>query len=134
MSSNPETVSAYVQIQADDGVDAEELDDATRQLRDELLDLVGVEQVHLARAGHEPVGAKATDPVTLGALALVILPTVLPKFVDFLQAWMQSKKWRTIKFKGTVEGNPIEFEGSADGLRALLPGLKSSGKRTELPD
>ena len=94
----------------------------------------GVDQVQLGRAGHEPVCAKATDPVTLGALALVILPTVLPKFVDFLQAWMQSKKWRTIKFKGTVEGHLIEFEGTADDLRALLPSLKPSGKRTELPD
>ena len=69
--------------------------------------------------GVAPGGAKG-DPITLGALALTVLPTLLPKLVEFLVEWVKDKKGRTVKFQGTINGQAVVFEGSGDDLRKLL--------------
>jgi hypothetical protein len=104
---------------------AEELDEITRQLLYELRDL-DVESVELARAGSAPEGAKIADPITIGALAIGVLPTLLPKLVEFIQAWALRGQGRTIKFKGMVAGQPIEFEGPANELQKLVTALSKS--------
>jgi hypothetical protein len=88
----------------------EELDQLTRNLLGELRDL-NIETVSLARERSTPHGTKG-DPVTLGALALVVLPTAIPSLIALTQAWMLRGAGRTIKFKGkgfTFEGPPDEF-------------------------
>ncbi len=95
-----------LQIHAGEDADAEELDRLTRQLRGDLEDL-GVESAELVKGGLAPQGTKAIDPVTLGAIALVVLPATLPKLVEFLQAWSLRGQGRTVKIKtGMVE---LEF-------------------------
>ncbi len=134
MTLDSETAHFTLQIGAGEGADAEELDRLTRQLRDELQDLSGVETVELARGGPAPQGTKAVDPVTLGALALVVLPTILPKLVEFLQAWVLRERGRTVKFKGAVGGQQIEFEGAAEELKALLTTLTAGNKGADFPE
>jgi len=112
-----------VQVGLDDG-DAEELDHMTRQLLKELREQE-VESADLVVSGAAEAGTKAADPVTIGAIALAVLPTVAPKVIEFLQQWSSRRSGRTVKFKGKLGGEDIEFEGSQQDLQEILATLSS---------
>ena len=111
-----------IEVSATDATD-EELDRITRQLLSELRD-TNVESAELAKGGLAPQGSKG-DPVTIGAIAIVVLPTVLPKIIDLVQAWALRGHGRTVKFKG----RGIEFEGSPEELKKLLEKLEKGKKK-----
>ena len=99
--------------------DEDQLDHLTRQFLGDLRDL-DIESARLVKRGPAPAGTKTIDASTLGAIALVVLPTVLPKLIDFAQSWMLRKQGRSIKFKGSIGGPDIEFEGSPEDFKAFL--------------
>src|SRR5688572_12890102 len=84
MPSAPTTISLTLHIQAGEEVDADELDRLTRQLRDEIEEL-GIESVELVREGSPPSGAKVVEPVSLGGLAIKILPAALPALIGHVR-------------------------------------------------
>lgn len=116
-------VELTVQVGLDDG-DAEELDHLTRLLLGELREQE-VESADLVVSGTAAAGTKAADPVTIGAIALAVLPTVVPKIIEFLQQWSSRRSGRTVKFKGRLGGEEIEFEGSQEDLQRILATLNS---------
>ena len=124
MANPAEPVLLTLEVQAGPEATPEEVDDLTRQLLADLREM-DVESAELVSAGPAPEGAKVVDPVTLGALALAVLPAVLPKVVDFVQSWSQRGQSRSVKFKGKVGGQSIEFEGPADELKALIANLSA---------
>lgn len=111
-----------IQVSATDATD-EEIDRITRQLLSELRD-TDVESAELTKAGPAPAGSKG-DPITIGAIAIVVLPAVLPKIIDSVQAWALRGQGRTVKFKG----KGIEFEGSPEELHKLLEKLEKGKKK-----
>jgi hypothetical protein len=111
----------YLEISAE-GVSAEDLDQMTREFLSELKD-TEVESVSLAAGDPVPSGAKAVDPVATGALIMSVLPAVLPKIIDLVQAWMDRGKGRVVKFKGKVGREEIEFEGPPEELKKVLAHL-----------
>ncbi len=118
------SIQFTVQIKLDDG-DPEELDALTRQLLDELNQL-DVESVDLSTLGAAPEGTKGAEAVTLGALAVAVLPALMPKIIEFCQAWALRGQGRTVKFKGKVGGQDIEFEGKAEDLKMILSQFSSA--------
>lgn len=119
------TQSLHLTIQiALDEPDNEVLDSLARQLLDELSDQP-VESVDLARSGTAPAGTKSAEAITLGALAVTVLPAVLPKLVEFCQAWALRGQGRTLKFKGNLGGQDFEFEGKAEDLQLILAMLSA---------
>lgn len=115
-----------LEISAGDAT-VEDIDRMTRQLLSELRNM-DVESAELTKDSPAPAGTKSVDPVTAGAIAIAVLPTVLPKVVEAIQAWVLRGNNRTVKFKGKVAGQAIEFEGSAEELHKLLVTL-SKGKK-----
>ena len=111
-----------IQVSATDATD-EELDRMTRQLLSELRES-DVESVELAKGGPAPEGSKG-DAVTMGAIAIAVLPTVLPNVITLIQAWVMRGQGRTVKFKG----KGIEFEGSPEELQKLLEKLEKGKKK-----
>ena len=111
-----------IQVSATDATD-EELDRMTRQLLSELRES-DVESVELAKGGPAPEGSKG-DVVTMGAIAIAVLPTVLPNVITLIQAWVMRGQGRTVKFKG----KGIEFEGSPEELQKLLEKLEKGKKK-----
>jgi hypothetical protein len=100
----------YLTLQINAGeIDPERLDRLTRQLRGELLELE-VASVDFVREDQLPEGAKAADAVTLGTLAVVILPSFLPKLIDYLQSWSLRGEGRKVKVKTQVGDRSIEVE------------------------
>jgi hypothetical protein len=114
-------VELSLEIISSDATD-EELDRITRQLLSEVREL-DIESAELAKGGPSPDGSKG-DPITIGTIALEVLPAAIPSVIAFVQAWVMRKQGRTVKFKG----KGIEFEGSPEELHKLLETLEK-GKR-----
>ena len=108
----------------DANVTGDDLDEMARRLMLELKEM-DVESVDLASEGNAPAGTKSVDVITTGAIVLAVLPTFLPKVVDFVQAWSLRGQGRTIKFKGKISGQDIEFEGSGEELQKILATLSA---------
>jgi hypothetical protein len=119
-------------LQLDGGPDLapEELDAATRQLRSELLDLQ-VESVDLVASQDVPAGAKSAEAITLGTMAITVLPIFIPKIIEFLQSWVTRNDGKTVKVKSQVGDRSIELEFSKKAisqqdLKTLLDTLSGS--------
>lgn len=131
MSTEEKAAHVTLHIGAGDDSDADELDRLTRQLRDEIEEL-GVESVEFIKAGPAPQGSKLADPVTLGALAIAVLPVFAPKLIEFLQAWTTRGSGQTVKIKtGTME---LEFTPdkplAIDEIKSLVDKLSAqTGKK-----
>ena len=86
--------------------DAEMLDRLTGRLMGDLRKL-GVDSAERPSGGPAPEDAKG-DPFTLGALALVAVPALAPKLVEFLQGFAQRGVDRVVKIR-TPAGLEVEF-------------------------
>lgn len=127
--SDSENIQFNLIVSAMESTD-DEIDRMTRQLLGELKDLE-VESVKLASGESAPDGTKGVETITAGTIALAVLPTMLPKILEFLQSWSLQGKGRTIKFKGKVAGQNIDFEGSFAEMEKLVEMLekKQKGKK-----
>ncbi len=123
----PELYELSIQVSADDATE-EDIDQMTRQLLAELREM-DVEGVELGRAGTAPDGTKAIDPITTGSILVTALPAILPKVLEGVQAWVMRGSNRTVKFKGKIAGQAIEFEGSGEDLQRLLATLDKTRRR-----
>ena len=104
-------INLTLQINVGKDYDAEELDRLTRQLLTEIQDME-VESVELVKSREQLAGAKSGELVTLGSLAVVVLPVVAPKLIEFLQTWSTRAENRIVKIKAQVENRSIELEYS----------------------
>src|SRR5262245_58461536 len=108
-SEEEKTVNLILRIDAGKDADLEELEDQTRQLLREIRDL-DVELVELTSNEAVPEGAKSAEVVTLGVLAVAVLPAVIPEVIKFLQAWSMREENRTVKVKTQVGDRSLEVE------------------------
>lgn len=88
-----------------------------------------IESAELGKDGHAPSGTQSVDPVTIGSIAIAVLPAALPKVVEAIQAWALRGSNRAVKFEGKVGDPAIEFEGSAEDLQKILRQLAGGKKR-----
>jgi len=123
----PDLTELRLEISAQDAT-AEDIDQMTRQFLSELRE-TDVDSVKLAPGGPAPVGSKSFDPVATGAIVMTVLPVVLPKVIDMAQAWVTRGSGRTVKFKGKVGRQEIEFEGPPEELEKLLDKLGGDKKK-----
>lgn len=112
------------------GADARVLDADARNLKRQLEGL-GAESVSLVSAGAAPAGTRSPEMVAAGSLLLGLLPALLPKLIDFLQAWLPNRENRTVKFKVSDGNRTVEFEYapslmSKDDALELLAGMKDA--------
>jgi hypothetical protein len=107
-----------VHVAVGPGADAEEVAEATFQLRRELLEL-DVEAVDIPRAGEPPPGSRAVDVAALGALVVTFAqPQLLASVVSAVQSWLAGSHKRSIKLE--LGGDVLELAGvSTDEQRRL---------------
>ena len=111
MTNSLPTASILLQVDAGPDASLEEQDELARHLLAELEDLeVEVGLYH--PGGGLPEGAKAGEATLFGALAVSVLPTFLPKLVEFLQNWMQRGDRRMVKIKTQLGDRSLELEYS----------------------
>lgn len=122
---NQKLAELNLEISASDASE-DDIDDMTRQLLSELRDM-DVESAELTKGNVAPDGTKSVDPVIMGQIAVAVLPAVLPKLIEAIQAWASRGSNRIVKFK--YKG--MEFEGHAEDLQNIL--AKMEDKRSEAP-
>jgi hypothetical protein len=122
MESNRMAAQNFFLAVSSQGSTPEELDQMTRQLRSELMELE-VESVDLVRAGEAPKGAKAGEILELGTLAVAVLPVFIPKIIEYLQSWSLRAESRKVSVKAQVGDRSIEIEYSPAALSPA--GLKN---------
>lgn len=104
-----------LEIDLTDSGEKADLDALTRQLLAELRNL-NVDKVRLKATADRPSGTKAGEAVTIGALAIVVLPAILPELVSFLKDWCLRKPDRSIKITHRTRDNEIHAEFDLDGV------------------
>lgn len=114
-SYEKETTSLILNIDLGEEAGIEELDEATRQLRSELIDL-NVATVDFVKSEELPAGAKSAEAVTWGSLAVVLLPTFVPKLIEYLQSWALRAESRKVSIKTQVGDRSIELEYTPAGI------------------
>ena len=78
--------------------DAQELDDATRELRRELLEL-DVEDVEHPSGGAPPEDARAVEAVLLGTLLVKLGQQAVESVVRAVAGWLSRRPDRTVKLQ-----------------------------------
>ncbi len=99
VSPDVNTVILTLQIEAQDEIDADKLSQLTGYLRSELDDL-DIESVTDVRDQAIPLGAKVVDPLTAGALIVVVLQAALPK----------RGEGQAVKIKAQLGNQSVEVE------------------------
>jgi hypothetical protein len=66
---------------------------------------------------------KSVEAVTIGALAITVLPAALPRLIDFVQAWTLRGKDRTVKIKATVGDRSVDVEYPASASETVVKEL-----------
>jgi len=100
--------SVLLAVAPDPKLDGEAVERLTRQLRTEVAAL-DVESVAPAPGGSVPDGAKAADPVTVGAIVVALSASggVLPALAETLRAWLDRHD-RARAISMTIDGDSIE--------------------------
>lgn len=100
---------------------ADELDEVTRRLRAELLEL-GVESAESVPAGAPIAGTKG-DPLTIGALVVAIVPGLLPKLLEFVTHWLdRTPQQRKVRVRLRKSGHTVDIrlDNSKTSLKQAL--------------
>jgi hypothetical protein len=98
-----------IQVGAGPDDDAEQVAEATLQLRRELLDL-DVEAVELPSVGEPPPGTRAVELAALGALVVTAAKSqLLGPVVAAVRAWLAGASQRTVKLE--LDGDVLELTG-----------------------
>ncbi len=125
MVTQEKSTKLVLAVSLEDG-DADSTDLLTRQLLEELREQ-DIESADLV-TGEAVAGTKAVDPVTIGAIVIAVLPGFITKLVEFVQAWTLRGQGRTVKFKGMLAGQQVEFEGSSQDFKNIIAMLSSEKK------
>lgn len=107
MDEHPARIGLQVVVGPDG--DAEEIAQATLQLRRELLDL-DVDAVEAPQAGEPPPGSRAVDVAALGALVVNLADSqLLAAVVAAVRSWLAGSSRRSIKLQ--LGGDALELTG-----------------------
>jgi hypothetical protein len=107
MEEGPTTLGIQLAAGPDD--DAQQLGEATLQLRRELLDL-DVEAVEAPRAGEPPPGTRAVELAALGTLVVTVAQSkLLGAVVATVRSWLAGQSKRGIKLE--LDGDVLELTG-----------------------
>jgi hypothetical protein len=113
-SQHASTVQLVVEFSPEEDLDQEELDEMTQGLRMEMEEMPYVESIGVASASGPaqglPEGAKAGALLTLGKLAMQVVPTAVPACVGFLKDWTLRPGTSPIKIRVQHADRSTEIE------------------------
>jgi hypothetical protein len=109
-----------VRLTPDAELDAEDVERLTRQLRAELSQL-DLDSVSLVAAAPAPDGAKAVDPITMGAIVVALSASggVFPSVIETVRDWLNRHAARH-RISVTIDGDTIVLEKATAGQRQDL--------------
>ena len=105
---------------AEVGADAEQLEELTRALREEILTL-DVESVVPRSGGEAPPGTRAVDAAAIGALVVSVAPALeaLARLVTTVGDWLRrGGTQRTVRLK--IGDDELELSGASSAVQQQL--------------
>jgi hypothetical protein len=118
VGSEKRAATLGIQVAAGPDADAEEVAEATSQLRRELLDL-DVEAVEMPGAGAAPPGSRAVELAAVGALVVTLAQSELLSMVmATVRSWLAGRRQRSIKLE--LDGDVLELTGVSSGEQQRL--------------
>lgn len=109
-------IAIAVRLEAD--ADSAELQDATSQLRRELLEL-DVDDVKAPEGGEAPPGTRGGAAAEIGTLLVAAGHAAIGPIVAAIQSWVARRASRSVKL--TIDGDSIEVSNvSPDDQRELI--------------
>ncbi len=103
-----ESLTLTLQIELGERISPDQLFNITQDLRSEIRE-IGIQSVELERTSTAlPPGAMSSDTFTLGALAIAVLPTVLPALIGFIKDWKLRHDSSTIIIKHQMGDQLVE--------------------------
>ena len=113
------TIQLQLNFGAGQYADEEKKEKATRQLREELMEL-NIESVDFVSAGKVPGKAKAVDLVIWGKLLMTLAASggVLTTLIGAVQSWLTRNNQRSIILD--VNGNKLEIKGISSDEQTRL--------------
>jgi len=116
MEERPATLGIQVDLGLD--ADAEEVAEATLELRRELLDL-DVDSVELRAGGQPPPGTRGVELAALGALLVSVTQSqLLAPVLAAIRSWLGGSPQRSIKLE--LEGDTLELTGISSAEQRRL--------------
>ncbi len=113
-----DVVRVEIEVGVEPDANADELDEATLQLRGELLEL-DVDDVQRTAAGAPPPGARAVEAALLGTLVVTAAKDLVGEVVRAVADWLGRRRNRSVKLQ--IDGDSIEVtDPSADDQRQLI--------------
>ncbi|HEY3082262.1 MAG TPA: hypothetical protein VGM69_20445 [Chloroflexota bacterium] len=112
-------LSLTVQVEGGADTDAQELDELTRRLRQQLLEL-DVRSVQPVEAGEPPPGARAADVMVLGSLLVTLVrsPELIKTVVGVVQGWLAGQHARTVELQ--IGGDTLKVGGLSSAEQRRL--------------
>jgi hypothetical protein len=113
-----EGLTLRIDVGVEPDADAAGLDEATLQLRDELLEL-DVEDVERPIGGVPPPGTRAVEAALLGTLVVTATQELVGAVVRAVTGWLGRSRNRSVKLD--IAGDSIEVtDPSAEDQRRLI--------------
>lgn len=97
MSTNQAYADVQLLVNLGAESDTDALDQSTRLLKSEIQEYT--EYINLVSGEEAPKGTRSTEIVTIGALGMSILPTVLPELIKYLHSWCIRAEQRSIEIE-----------------------------------
>jgi hypothetical protein len=123
-------MSEDIRVEFVGGTDADEaeIDDLTRALREEILQVEEVDHVEQASAGPAPEDSKAFDIAAIGALIVGIAPGVQAagKVIEVVRNWLAARGSSAPPMQMTVNGKSITVVPTDEQRDALVDAFIAS--------
>lgn len=121
-------VTLMLRVEAEGG--AEVVDDACRNLSRQLH-ASGLVEFPRPETHPAPAGTKCAEALTLGALAIAVVPGFLPALVDYLKSWMSQRANQkvVIELKRADNATRVEFnpnQMSAADIQRLVTAMAAT--------
>jgi hypothetical protein len=111
-------IALRLEIGLESDADAAEIDDATSQLRTELLEL-DVDEVKAPSGGPAPAGTRGVEAAQIGTLLVAAGRVAIGPVVATIQSWVARRASRSVKL--TIDGDSIEVSNvSPEDQRELI--------------
>lgn len=122
------TAKLFIELSLEGG-DATELDELTRQLKNEI-DELSVDSVEQVSEGVAPDGTKALDTLAIGEMVVTLAPTIIPPLFALFTSWVDRKPSTPVKIKVKVGKRTalIEYDPTKTSAKDLEVLVKSLGK------
>ena len=111
-------IAVRLEVGLESDADAVELQDATSQLRSELLEL-DVDDVKASSGGPAPPGTRGAAAAEIGTLLVAAGRAAIGPIVAAIQSWVARRASRSVKL--TIDGDSIEVSNvSPEDQRELI--------------